>query len=435
MGKNILGPVGIQRGLRQGCPLSPLLFMLYLQGLESKIESSGLGFNLSFLKQGECIQQSLPGLMYADDIVLMADNREDLQRLMDICGTEGDRLGLKFSKEKSAVMIFNDNKGGDHSIQEVTLAVVDKYKYLGVWINNGVEYLTEHEKYVTTKCSRNAAVMKTRALWNYNRYEVVRGIWKGVMVPSLTFANAVLCMSSEVRARLEIRQRGVGRLALGAHGNTPNQGVQGDLGWSSFEGREASSKVEFEKRLREMGEKHWARKVFGYLYMRNVDTKWRKRTRKLTSKYLGSSRGANQKSSVKEKVKETEKSLWKTGMQTKSALETYRKFKQEIAKENIYDNSRGSSLLFEARTGTLRTKTYRVKYQEMDTLCSMCGEEEETAEHLILFCKGLHPTVERNGADLYKALGFKNSEGKVDFEQVEITKRRLSDWWLNARQE
>ncbi|KAM7281640.1 uncharacterized protein ISCGN_006004, partial [Ixodes scapularis] len=59
------------------------------------------------------------------------------------------------------------------------------------------------------------------------------------MVPGLTFGNAVLCMKSEVHARLEIKQRGVGRLALGAHCKTPNQGVQGDMGWASFESREA----------------------------------------------------------------------------------------------------------------------------------------------------------------------------------------------------
>ena len=123
------------------------------------------------------------------------------------------------------------------------------------------------------------------------------------------------------------------------------------------------------------------------------------------------------------------------GMSMKSALETYRTFKQEIAKEKIYDNSRGSSLLFEARTGVLRTKTYRAKYEGIDTLCSACGEEEETAEHLILVCKGLHPTVQENGAELFKALGFRDSEGKIDFKQVEITRRRLSDWWLQSRRE
>ena len=87
--------------------------------------------------------------------------------------------------------------------------------------------------------------MKHKALWNFNRYEVVRGVWKGVMVPGLTFGNAVLCMKSEIQSSLEVRQRSVGRLALGAHGNTPNEGVQGDMGWSSFESREATSKLNF----------------------------------------------------------------------------------------------------------------------------------------------------------------------------------------------
>uniref|UniRef100_A0A6M2CKC8 Putative tick transposon n=1 Tax=Rhipicephalus microplus TaxID=6941 RepID=A0A6M2CKC8_RHIMP len=114
------------------------------------------------------------------------------------------------------------------------------------------------------------------------------------MVPGLTFGNAVLCMRSELQATLEIKQREIGRLALRARGNTPNRGVQGDMGWTSFEGRETSSKIKFEKRLREMGEERCARKVFSYLYM-NVDTKWRKRTRKLTGKYLENSRGPNQK--------------------------------------------------------------------------------------------------------------------------------------------
>uniref|UniRef100_A0A6M2CT54 Putative tick transposon n=1 Tax=Rhipicephalus microplus TaxID=6941 RepID=A0A6M2CT54_RHIMP len=84
-------------------------------------------------------------------------------------------------------------------------------------------------------------------------------------------------------------------------------------------------------------------------------------------------------------------------MINKSAQEIYRTFKQEIAKERIYDNTRGSSVLFEARTGVLRTKTYRAKYEAVDTVCSECGEEEQTAEHLLMFCKGLHPIVQDDG--------------------------------------
>lgn len=55
----------------------------------------------------------------------------------------------------------------------------------------------------------------------------------------------------------------------------------------------------------------------------------------------------------------------------------------------------------------------------------MFGEEEGTAEHF--FVKGF--------TQLFKATGFKDSEGQIDIKQVEIAKRRLSDWWLKPRQE
>ena len=87
--------------------------------------------------------------------------------------------------------------------------------------------------------------------------------------------------------------------------------------------------------------------------------------------------------------------------------------------------------MFKARTGVfLRTKKYRARYQDMDTLC---GEEEETAEHLVLYCKGLHPAVAEGETDLVKALGFQNSEGIRDLKMVEIIKRRLADWWHKSR--
>lgn len=61
--------------------------MLHVQGLVTELDRSGLGFNLSFCKQREQTEQSLPRLMYADNIVLMID-KEDLHGLTDICGTK-----------------------------------------------------------------------------------------------------------------------------------------------------------------------------------------------------------------------------------------------------------------------------------------------------------------------------------------------------------
>ena len=57
---------------------------------------------------------------------------------------------------------------------------------------------------------------------------------------------------------------------------------------------------------------------------------------------MGNSREADEKIKVKKRVKETEREIWEAGMQTKSALEIYRSFKKDIAKEPIFDNSRGA---------------------------------------------------------------------------------------------
>ena len=92
--------VGIHQGLKQGCPLSPLLFTLYVKGIERRLENSELGFDLSYMRNGQMVQQKVPGLMYADDIVRLADNKKDLQILANICGNAATNLGLKFSTEK-----------------------------------------------------------------------------------------------------------------------------------------------------------------------------------------------------------------------------------------------------------------------------------------------------------------------------------------------
>ncbi|KAH7980821.1 hypothetical protein HPB49_019474 [Dermacentor silvarum] len=94
-------------------------------------------------------------------------------------------------------------------------------------------------------------------------------------------------------------------------------------------------------------------------------------------------------------------------MESKSTLELYRGNKRGISAECFYDNSIGSSLLFEARAGALRTLVYRSRFQDtgMCTKCRLCGAEAETQEHLILRCAGLQ-TAPAEDTDLPRALGF-----------------------------
>lgn len=131
---------------------------------------------------------------------------------------------------------------------------------------------------------------------------------------------------------------------------------------------------------------------------------------------------------------------WGKAMEAKSTLECYRKHKEIISGSRIYDNSIGSSLLFEARAGALRTLEYRRRFDDdvVSSLCRVCGVETETQEHLVLRCRSL-PTAPVEGATLPQALGFQflDEDGSSDNGggryAVAVTKRRLSEWWAAVR--
>ena len=62
-------------GVRQGCPLSPILFSLYISDLESQISCESTGF-ITIL--------NISTLMFADDLALFADSPAGLQHSLSI---------------------------------------------------------------------------------------------------------------------------------------------------------------------------------------------------------------------------------------------------------------------------------------------------------------------------------------------------------------
>lgn len=460
-------PVPVERGLRQGCPLSPLLFMLLLSDLEVELEGSTVGFDLTYMEQGRTVQQRLPGLMYADDIVLTAGSPSDLQRLLHICSKHAELLGLRFGTQKCAVLRWGNTgtlpDGDALTVQGKPIPFATTYRYLGVDLTTEPDYLAAHERKLRGKALRNQNVLRARILWTFNRMEVIRSLWKMVHVPALTFANAVLCLSSATREYLERRQREVGRLALGAHRSTPNEAVQGDVGWSSFEAREAVAKLGFEIRAWSLRDTHWVLRVHRCMLFSGETTKWKKRVRALAHKNEVPLPALNNlketsltRRQLRERVVEAETRKWAEKAAAKTSLRLYSSHKHTIAKEGLYDNLPGSAMLFEARAGVLRTRMWRRRWDEgVDLLCAACGEDEESTEHIVLMCQQLSPQ-HPSGTTMEQALGFVVSlpqEGAHDtsdsteasgaltgraassnaLNPVDITKRRLAEWRRHAR--
>ncbi|KAH7948942.1 hypothetical protein HPB49_003617 [Dermacentor silvarum] len=413
--------------------------------LEHALLNLDVGFTLNFSFDSTPTTWTIPGLVFADDLVLLAENEAQLQQLVETSAKHLGTLGLAFNSRKSAVVQFSGDRENPTMVlpDGERLPTAEEYRYLGVVLSASDGVNAEHEAHLRQSAQRASRILRRQCLWGCSRYLMVRELWKAVHVPGLTFANSTICLTAPTRDWLERGQREVGRLALGCHGRVAVEAIQGDVGWSSFEAREAKSKIAFECRLRNMDDGRWARRVFRYVYLKGIQTQCRARVQFLRRKYgllnypeTGGARCETAKG-VQDHVRETERELWKSAMASKTTLRLYCDNKGTITPEPIYDNSGGSALLFEARAGALRTLDYRSRFdcapEVQAAVCRVCGSERETAEHLVLNCAKLSPTP-KEGTTMPQALGFLDAEGGRCFEGVATTKARLERWWRAVKQ-
>ena len=82
-------------GLRQGCSLSPILFLIYMDRIVKQSESCG------GVKIGECTVQRL---LFADDLVLLDSSQNGLQQAVDRFSDACSVAGMKISTTKTETM-------------------------------------------------------------------------------------------------------------------------------------------------------------------------------------------------------------------------------------------------------------------------------------------------------------------------------------------
>uniref|UniRef100_A0A670KIE8 Reverse transcriptase domain-containing protein n=1 Tax=Podarcis muralis TaxID=64176 RepID=A0A670KIE8_PODMU len=124
--------IKIAKGTRQGCPLSPLLFIVVLETLlnairqNKQIKGVTLGANEYKVKA------------YADDVVLTVEEpMESIKEILDEMEKFGDIAGFKLNKRKTKMIVKNLDQDKIVSLQQrVEIEVVRKVKYLGIWLSS-----------------------------------------------------------------------------------------------------------------------------------------------------------------------------------------------------------------------------------------------------------------------------------------------------------
>ena len=389
----------VKEGLKQGCSMSPVLFAIYLAELGDRLVESGLG-----VKVGEV---TIPGLFFADDMVVTGQGEGDLREMLRMVGEYGREWKMQFNSSKSKVVNIGKKSSkdrrwqvGEGQIQEgdvycLEIKEEEEYKYLGIWFSGVKGMFKMHVKNVIKKANRIKGVIKNVTSDTYQRAGVVTKLWEALAIPSILYGVEVFDMAESDKHKLEIIERQVGRWAIGGEKGTGYEAIYGDLGWVSFENRVMEKKLVFAGRVASLERERWARQAWnmaeekGLPWMGIINVMTEEVGLEGESLRLGRN---TWKMEVKSAVTERDKRKWQEGMRNKSMLEKYRS-KEEKKFEEWLDREEGRTV-FNIRAGSLglRNRTGRTV---QDKTCQKCTEGEVENEQLVVLkCQAYR--VERN---------------------------------------
>src|SRR3954471_16215839 len=185
LGEELSDWFSVELGLKQGCTLSPLLFLIFVEGLSQRLRKCHVG-----LEAGHVL---INHLLFADDLALCAGSSQELQKLLDIVYDYSWRWRFRFNIAKSNIVQVAGKKKnvlrGEYYLGIEKLKIVKAYRYLGMEFEDNLKWKLTQQRLVTKAQGKLALLNK--AISEGLSLKAAENVWWTMIVPTLNYGAEI----------------------------------------------------------------------------------------------------------------------------------------------------------------------------------------------------------------------------------------------------
>ncbi|CAF3333272.1 unnamed protein product [Rotaria sp. Silwood2] len=185
----------VQVGLRQGCVLSPLLFIVFMDKI------SRTSTNPTCMEIGNT---KVDSLLFADDIARLATSEDSLQMALNQFDKVCSDFGMKISEKKTELMVISrEDKQLNLYLNNNSLNQVNKFKYLGVQFSSDGKQDGEIDRRIGAASGFLRSLYRSVVTKTELNKKTKMAIFKSVYRPTLIYGHEQWVLTEKLRSRIQ----------------------------------------------------------------------------------------------------------------------------------------------------------------------------------------------------------------------------------------
>ena len=199
----LTGTFNISSGVKQGCILSPFLFILAMDWImknSTEGERRGIRWTMTM-----AATTTLEDLDFADDIALLSHRHQDMQEKTDAMSTTAGSLGLKISAKKTKSMRMNARVHDNIRLNGENIEEVSDFTYLGSKMSN----TGDGEVEIRARLAKAShAFTKLKSTWRARQISLRTKlrIFKSNVISTLLYGSESWKMTKTISHKLDVFQ-------------------------------------------------------------------------------------------------------------------------------------------------------------------------------------------------------------------------------------